>query len=335
MNHQKFYSSSLIEAVNQMKEKLGDDAVIISTKRIENDKLSVSSTLFEITAVESSNFREDENLITLSNKFSATSENYSPGLKQELLLEVEDKLKRTDIENEIIKEIKERLLTYIKFLNKDNIDEFIISIIASMLSFSNSASLNPKKRIFLFGKSNSGKTTVAQKIICQILKNEKRKIIYKNIAESNNRLRLEDAKKLFPANTIIEKMNLNEFIIHQKDNYTNNFEIIEFENDSLEKMSNSIAKKILINSSVFLVEKINSAIISSDYRERLKMKLNYHGIILTNLDEITTHGGILNIVRKTGKPIYYLSSGSGAETDLFDAEPELTAKLIYTGSIYG
>lgn len=335
MNHQKFYSSSLIEAVNQMKEKLGDDAVIISTKRIENDKLSVSSTLFEITAVESSNFREDENLINLSNKFSATSENYSPGLKQELLLEVEDKLKRTDIENEIIKEIKERLLTYIKFLNKDNIDEFIISIIASMLSFSNSASLSPQKRIFLFGKSNSGKTTVAQKIIYQILKNEKRKIIYKNITESNNRLRLEDAKKLFPANTIIEKMNLNEFIIHQKNNYTNNFELIEFENDSLEKMSNSIAKKILINSSVFLVEKINSAIISSDYRERLKMKLNYHGIILTNLDEITTHGGILNIVRKTGKPIYYLSSGSGAETDLFDAEPELTAKLIYTGSIYG
>lgn len=334
MKQQKFYSSSLIDAVNQMKEKLGDDAVIISTKRIEVDNLKGSPTLFEITAVESGTLQEARNLINISNKFSVTNDNYSPGLNHEMILDAEDKLKRTDIEDDIIKEIIDRLLMYGKFLTKENIDEFIVSIITSMISLYELKDLGTQNRIILFGKSGAGKTTVARKIIKQLLKNEKRQIIYRNITESSNRLSIKVEKKLFPQNTSIEKMNLNEFMVHQKNNYSENFELIEFENDSSAKMSNSLSKELLNDSSVLLVEKINSAIISSDYREMLKMKLNFDGIILTNLDEITTHGGILNIVKKTRKPIYYLLSGSGVETELFEAEPEIMAKLIYTGSLY-
>ncbi len=334
MNLQKFYSSSLIEAVNQMKEKLGDDAVIISTKKIENNELKSSSTLFEITAVESSTFQDDRNSKTVSNKNSTTSESYSPELNNDLIFEVKEKLKKTDIEDGIIKEIIDRLLMYGKFLTKENIDEFIVSIIASLLSLYELKDLGKQNRIILFGKSGAGKTTVVRKIMKQLATNEKRQIIYRNITESNDRFNIEDEKKLLPPNIFAEKMNLSEFMNHHKKNYSENFELIEFENDSLEKISSSLAEEIFHDSSLLLVEKINSAIISSDYREMLRMKLNYDGIILTNLDEITTHGGILNIVKKARKPIYYLSSGSGSEDDLLEAEPEITAKLIYTGSLY-
>lgn len=336
MNYYKFYSSSLIEAVSQMKNQLGEDAVIISTKRIDSNNVKEKTFLFEIIAAEYNDYVDEELVSNDAKKSEYNGEIYSLKRSEVLFREINYKLTKSDIDDEIIKSILIQLRSYEKFINKENIDDFTVSIIASMLTFPGSKFSDKNNKIALFGNCKSGKTTVAAKMINKLINEKYPHFRYTNVADSNSDLDIEKTKRIFPESTEIKFMNVNDFIFLDENLDPDVFDVVEFENDILSKVdSKSQLNKILKNYSVFLIEKTNSVKNNIELFFDLAKSIDFTGLIFTHLDEISTHGRILNFVLQAQKPISFLSFGSNSNSDLLQADPELTAKLIYSGSIYG
>ena len=58
-------------------------------------------------------------------------------------------------------------------------------------------------------------------------------------------------------------------------------------------------------------------------------------VLFTKLDETRTYGGVFGIVRKSGLPLSYLSTGQNVPEDLEVATPERVADLVLGGSLKG
>ena len=55
---------------------------------------------------------------------------------------------------------------------------------------------------------------------------------------------------------------------------------------------------------------------------------NYDALVFTKLDETTSYGTIFNVVKATGKPLTYVTTGQNVPDDIEAAVPETIAKLI-------
>ncbi len=57
-------------------------------------------------------------------------------------------------------------------------------------------------------------------------------------------------------------------------------------------------------------------------------QLNYNGVILTKLDETSTYGSILNILRSSGKPLSYVTIGQSVPDDIKVMTADEISKII-------
>lgn len=209
MQIKKYTAPTLKEAMERMKEELGDEAVVLSTKSIEGDAVLGQQKTFEITAgieddydvakdiqekprhTKPQGFEGELKKLTEkiygANKAAEESKRSEPNEKKpkpkkrfeapilEEFKEVRDVLLQREVEEPIVDAIIKQLNKYSGLINSDNIDSYVISTLASMIN-TEGFEVNRKQKpkvISLVGPTGVGKTTCIAKlaVISKILHN--------------------------------------------------------------------------------------------------------------------------------------------------------------------
>lgn len=374
MQIKKFSAATLKEAISLMKAELGDEAVILSTRVIEGDARLGKHKLFEVTCgmeddydsspkvepqktvrpkAEPKNFETELKKLTqkiygVSSEEPAEKPVTKANKKNNIeiipakneLKEIADTLLDRDIDKNVVNTIIEQLNRYSAFLTPDNIDNYVISTISSMIStskFEVKKSQKPKV-ISLIGPTGVGKTTCIAKlaVISKIL----HKLDVGLISIDTYRLGALDQLRIFSEVSNIDLL-------------------IAYEPSEMPKMLSKFKKKDLVfidtvgrsqknttllkgikdfidvvnTDEIYLVLNTTSSTKTMfDVANKFKF-LNFNGLIFTKLDEAVTYGNILNVSNKFNVPIKYLTNGQVIPDDILAAEPEFIANMIYTGKI--
>ncbi|QQS35494.1 MAG: flagellar biosynthesis protein FlhF [Ignavibacteriales bacterium] len=374
MQIKKFVAPTLKDATEQMKSELGSDSLILSTRIIEGNNKYGKKKMFEVTAGIEDTFdkmpgmkhtaveeAEDEKsfareLKNLSEKiyaekdkqrrkvvqerlpvFDEISDNGNSDIEKELK-EIVDTLLLREVQKPIITSILNQLKKYKSFLHSSNIDNYVVSSIASMIpttSFQLVKRDNPKI-VALVGPTGVGKTTCIAKlaVISKILHN----LNIGLISIDTYRLGAIDQLRIFSEVSNIDML-------------------VAYEPDDIPKLINQFKKKDLIfidtagrsqkNKEYLLKTKqyLDAAKVDETYlvmsatsttktlfdvAENFKL-FNYKALMFTKIDEAVALGNVLNMVSNFKVPTIFLANGQVIPDDIISADAEFIAKMIYTG----
>jgi flagellar biosynthesis protein FlhF len=376
MQIKKFIAPTLKQASSQMKQELGSDAVILGTRVLYGNNSCSSNRMFELTAgieeKEQVFMYENSGKTT---KINRSENNFSDAIKElsskifinpvsrnaslnqrELnlshpkvaveadvnidkeLKEIVDTLFNREVQKPIISSILDQLKKYKSFLHRTNIDSYVLSSIASIIStakFEVNKKGRPKK-VALVGPTGVGKTTCIAKlaVISKILHN----LDVGLISIDTYRLGAIDQLRIFSEISNIEML-------------------VAYELSDIPKLLNSFKKKDIIfidtagrsQRNIDQLEKTNEflsaakdddtyLVLSStgttknlyDVADKFKL-FQYNSIIFTKIDEAVTFGNILNVVTNFDTPVSFLSNGQVIPDDIISADPEFIANMVYTG----
>ncbi|MFA8341687.1 MAG: flagellar biosynthesis protein FlhF [Rhodothermaceae bacterium] len=366
MQIKKYTAHTLKEAMEKMKLDLGGEAVVLSTKVLNKN---AKEKLFEITAgIEHQPEKEvsvkKEEKYFKENKHGFTKE--LEDLSKKIIKEREEFRKRTDTVDRTIsddlsqdfdeileiltareidlnnaRKVIEQLHKYEKFLNKENLDQYVISTLGAMIP-TEAFEINKNSRpniISLVGPTGVGKTTCIAKlaVISKILHN----LDIGLITIDTYRLGAIDQLKIFS-----EISNIDFLVAYDPDDLRKSVDKFKKKDivfiDTVGRSQNNTAllqdiKKILsvVNiDETYLV--LNSSTASRnliDIASKFEV-LNYDAFIFTKLDEAVSFGSIFNVVNAFNKPIKYLTNGQVIPDDIIAADSEFISNLIYTGKIH-
>jgi len=375
MQIKKFIAPTLKQASLQMKKELGSDAVILGTRVLYGNNAGGSNKMFELTAgIEEERVMEfsaskkisnpgrtekkySDEIQKLSNKIfiNPVSKNQPVSKKtpktapanttakneaniDRELKEIVDTLFNREVQKPIISSILTQLKKYKNFLHPTNIDSYVQSSIASIIStakFEVHKKGRPKK-VALVGPTGVGKTTCIAKlaVISKILHN----LDVGLISIDTYRLGALDQLRIFSEISNIEML-------------------VAYEPSDIPKLLNSFKKKDIIfidtagrsqkNTDQLAKTKefLTAANVSDTYlvlsstgttknlydvADKFKL-FNYNSVIFTKIDEAVTFGNILNIVTNFDIPVSFLSNGQVIPDDIISADPEFIANMVYTG----
>ena len=374
MQIKKFKALSLKEAISQMKEALGDEAVVLSTKVIEGDLKLGKRKEFEVTAgfddepkvkdfliddneipMQKSNKDFESELKKLTNKiYGATSASKDKKNEHEIISaeklknkkafndyqEIIDILKHKEVDDLLINTIVNQLKKYSMFLNKENLDNYVVSTISSMIPTSEFKVTKGKspKTIALIGPTGVGKTTCIAKlaVISKILHN----LDIGLISIDTYRLGALDQLKIFAEvsnidfmvayepsemKTLMQKLRKKDLVFIDTVGRSQ-------KNTSLLKGINDYLNQVNIDEKYLVMSTTSTSKNMIDVADKFKA-LRYDGFVFTKIDEAVTYGNILNLVSKFNVPIKYLTNGQVITDDIIAADSEFIANLIYTGSV--
>lgn len=368
MQIKKYIAPTLKEALESMKEELGDEAIVLSTRILEaNSKLN-HEKMFELTAglefetpksskeiVEKklsfeeelqsiSQKMEKKETIPVEKKRDVRLEAYDKGKiserSKDLFAKIKELLEERDVDKETVERITGQLNKYSAFINEDNYEEHLISVLSAMIPTSG-FELSKKgvpKIICLAGPTGVGKTTCIAKlaVISKILHNLEIGLI----SLDTYRLGAIDQLKIFsdisnidlmvayePADLVqmIEKFKKKDIIFIDTAGRSQNNKTLLDDIKKFLAVTRIDEMYLVLNSS-------SSSKTLIDVAQKFKI-LNYNGIILTKLDEAVSYGSLLNLVEKIQVPIKYLTNGQVIPDDILAADPEFIAHLILTGKI--
>ncbi|MCH7962696.1 MAG: flagellar biosynthesis protein FlhF [Bacteroidetes bacterium] len=375
MQVKKYIAPTLKSATEQMKNEMGDEALILSTRVIRESGYP-GQKMFELTAGiedvvtyhETSNHTEakkeeiyksfEEELQKISNKVFKNSTEIEDQIGVRKLREKTDaeietpqsfksivektikKLEEEEIEKLIIKKIILQLKKYGKIIYTSNLDNHIISSIASMIptkEFNVSKGLNPKV-VSLVGPTGVGKTTCIAKlaIISKILHN----LDVGLISIDTYRIGALDQLKVFSDVSNIDMLvayepkDLNEIMkqFSSKD-------VVFIDTAGRSQKNDEFltkAKEFLTNANVDETYLVMSATSSTktllDIADKFTI-FNYDSVIFSKIDEGVAFGNLLNLITKINVPSIFLTNGQVIPDDIISADAGYMAKLIYTGKV--
>ena len=374
MQIKKFRAASLKDAISLMKEQLGEEAVVLSTKVYEGDLKLGKKKEFEITAgfddePKTKDFLIDDNepisfpnssknfeteLKKLTNKiYGAANQTKEKKPEKEIISaeklknkkafsdfqEVIDILKYKEVDDLLINTIVNQLKKYSMFLNKENIDNYVLSTISSMIPTSEFKITKGKtpKTIALIGPTGVGKTTCIAKlaVISKILHN----LDIGLISIDTYRLGALDQLKIFA-----EVSNIDFLVAYEPSEMKSLMQKLKKKdlvfidtvgrsqkNTSLLKGINDYLNEVNIDEKYLVMSTTSTTKNMIDVADKFK-SIKYDGFVFTKIDEAVTYGNILNVVNKFNTPIKYLTNGQVIPDDIIAADPDFIANLIYTGS---
>ncbi len=367
MQIKKFIAPTLKDATAQMKEELGSEAVILSTRVVEDGN---RKKMFEIVAGIDSRIAPKEEpapvqkeqkqssfeaeLKKLSEKIynspvSAVSEmpkqEKPPKPEAESFLEKElkeivDVLLYREVQKSIVTVILNQLKKYKSVLNPENIDSYVLSSIASLVS---TTAFELKKRgtpkiVSLVGPTGVGKTTCIAKlaVISKILQN----LDVGLISIDTYRLGAIDQLRTFSEISDIELLvayeasEMPELIkkLKKKD-----IIFIDTAGRSQKNLSNLEKTKEFLDAagthdSFLVLSATSSSKNLIDVAERFRL-FNYSSIMFTKIDEAVSYGNILNTSVATNTPITFLTNGQIIPDDIISADSDFIAKMVLTGKV--
>ncbi len=378
MQIKKFVAPTLKEATAQMKKELGDDAIVLSTRIIDNDPRYKNKRMFEITTGIEDNYDRStqtqkqneveeqsksfaDELKNLSEKIFSTQQKKEVKPEPEFaakteikkvikednqiiereLKEIAETLVYREVQKRIVGTIIEQLQKYSDFLQPSNIDNYVISTIASMIP-TGGFELNKKHKptvIALVGPTGVGKTTCIAKlaVISKILHN----LDIGLITLDTYRLGAIDQLKIFSEVSNIElrvayeHKEITKFIQEFKKKdivFIDTAGRSQNNTESLKETQKALSYAPFVDEIYLALSTTGTTKHMLDAAEKFKI-LNYNGIIFTKLDEAVSFGNILNVAVNTNVPIKYLTNGQVIPDDIIAADAEFIANMIYTGKI--
>jgi len=363
----KFYGRSLKDATEKMKEQLGGDAVIMSTRVVEKEEDGISKKYFEIisgfeeeqTSVKElltkkeTNVNKDTSFIAPQNKKiePQVEKSFVPKPPQSKKMSTDDKdifkkemeavlatLKQRDLN----KDVFDRVVSYLKkskdFLRLENLDNFVLTSLGSLIKTKDFAvkERNAGKVISIVGPTGVGKTTCIAKLaaISKIIHNLDIGII----SIDTYRLGAIDQLRIFS-----EISNVDMLVAYEPEDMPQLIEKLKHKDlifidttgrsqrnlDELNKMK-EFFNDIRIDET-YLALSLTSAMKNlHDAAEKFEM-FDYDSFIFTKVDEAVTHGNMLNLSYRYQKPIVYITNGQIIPDDILSADSDYIARLIYNG----
>lgn len=362
----KYYGRSLKDATERMKEQLGSEAVIMSTRVVEKEEGGINRKYFEIT----SGYEEDqaqlkqilknqktelpkkimpnsqkENLEAKDNKPSTLKPFQKAKLSKEDSTEFKKEMKTvfdTLKQKDLNKDVFDRVINYLKksenFLTLANLDNFVLTSLGSLIKTKNFAvkERNAGKVISIVGPTGVGKTTCIAKLaaISKIIHNLDIGII----SIDTYRLGAIDQLRIFS-----EISNVDMLVAYEPKDMPGLIKKLKHKDlifidttgrsqrnlEELKKMK-EFFENIEVDET-YLALSLTSAMKNLyDAAEKFEM-FNYDSLIFTKIDEAVTHGNMLNLSYRYQKPIVYITNGQIIPDDILSADSDYIAKLIYNG----
>jgi flagellar biosynthesis protein FlhF len=360
MQIKKYSGSSLKEASDKMKMELGDEAIILSSRLLEN---LPGRKLYEITAGIESSY--DYQIIKESpNPERTVKKNRDKELSEKLLmvkklsekqpetdgkvmLSQTDKLKKLielllnhELNKKIVTTVIDELKKYKEFLHSSNIDNYVLSSLSSLVpihKFSFSHGKNPFV-VALIGPTGVGKTTCIAKLaaISKIIHN----LDVGLISTDTYRLGAIDQLKIFS-----EISNIDMLVAYEPEDMSKAYETFRKKDiifidtaGRSQKNSEQLAKTqeflktINVDESYLVMSATSSTKTLNDIAEKFEL-FNPKAAIFTKLDEAAAFGNIINIASGHNLPVVYLSNGQVIPDDIIAANADFIANIAYKGRI--
>lgn len=371
MQIKKFVASTLKEALDNLRTELGENALVLSSRVVDDKSAIGHRKVFEVVAgiddngskIEfiNSNSKNDKPskdkfdieidklkkaiLSTKKIENSETKPSSKAGPVKENLLKLNETFERiskelinNDVSASIVKMITSQVSSQLPMMKNNNIDKFYLSTISSLIltkDFEVKKS-DRTKIISVVGPTGVGKTTCIAKLalISKII----HKLNVGIISLDTYRLGALDQLKIFSEISEIDFL-------------------VAYKPEEISALLNKFKKKDLVfldtagrsqNNGKMLSE-IQNSLAQIQIDETLLVlsltnstknlfdvakkfePLKYNGIIFTKLDEAASFGNIINVVNKFNVPVKFLTNGQTIPDDIIAADSDFIANIIFTG----
>ena len=366
MQIKKFKAKTLKEAIAEMKNEFGEEAIVLTTKVIDNFENGLEQKLFEITAGidEQETFavvekkREEAKVQDFQSEMKKMTEKIygissaeknenrekrilrTENMANEDIGKIKADLLEKDLKLEIVDTIIEKITQYAPFVDKENREDYILSTIGSLIptsDFELSKQSKPKV-ISLVGPTGVGKTTCIAKlaVISKILHN----LDIGLISIDTYRLGALDQLKIFS-----EISNIDFLVAYEPADITKfmkkfkNKDIVFIDtvgrsqkNTKLLNSINDFLHKVKVDETYLVLNSTSDYKVMLDVATKFKV-LNYDALVFSKLDEAISFGNIVNLVNEINIPIKYLTNGQVIPDDIIAADSEFIANMVYTGKL--
>ena len=350
----KYIVSNMSDAMLKIKNDLGSEATIISSKKIKKPGIFgfFKERMIEVTAAceKKSEIKEEVNKkdnqyevqsqindlkkmieglsrnIVSSSVETAVTKNYKYNLIEQLLHEGVDELFLSEIENSI----KFLIESSDQKVSEEDINQRILSSVENLIQIKNETDDRIK---VLVGPTGVGKTTTIAKLASMYTLYKKKKVGL--ITLDTYRIGAVEQLKTYaeilniPFEVVISSSDVENALNNMKccdvifvdttgRNGKNHMQISEIKN-IISKFNPSSVDLVVStttkdNDIKFIIENYSS--------------LDYNSIILTKVDETNTYGGIINSLYYSNKPISYICTGQDVPSDIFIPTKEKIINLL-------
>lgn len=358
MKLRKYLANNVKDAMYQVKQDLGSDAIILSTRRIRSGGIFglFSRNMIEVTAA--SDIQPSDSGASPEKKHGNLEKDVrelkslllgfqNPGAENGRDTHLINKMKMILKENEVESHlINEMCLNALERLNGRELkeearvrSEIKQEIIKHMAFFKNTNTTRPQILAFV-GPTGVGKTTSIAKLAADLIINQKKKIAL--ITTDTYRIAAVEQLK-----TYADIMNLPvEVVYTPEDLKTSLKKYKDFDNVLVDTSGISPKNKFQMIELKGLLETCEPhdvfLVMSASTRTKDLKKIyddykmfNVNGLIFTKLDETYVYGALLNITNYARCPLEYITTGQTVPDDIERAELDKVAKIILGESGYG
>jgi flagellar biosynthesis protein FlhF len=367
MQIKKYTAVSLRQATNMMKDELGSDAVILSTKVIQKDNkkfyeltAGIEKTLIENKSNEQSKLSFLEELSRVSKEFSTEKNNkvnqkritqtykQSEPTKQkkvvsksidDALKKVIENLKDKEVQKSVIVSIMEQMKKYKNFLQHDNVENYSRTCLSSMILTKNfDVKPGQKKIVALVGTTGVGKTTTIAKLA--LIAKMVNKLNVGLISIDTFRLGAIDQLQSFADVSKIDLLvaytpdEMPELIKRFAKKDVIFIDTVGRSQNKSEQLKQNLdfLNKVAIDETLLVISSTSSYRTMLDSVNKFKM-FKFNGFIFTKTDEAPVLGNIVNLLTKTGIPVSFITNGQVIPDDIISADAENISNLIYQGNL--
>ncbi|NWF88866.1 MAG: flagellar biosynthesis protein FlhF [Ignavibacteriaceae bacterium] len=377
MQIKKYCAPTLKEATHLMKQEFGPEAIILGTRTI-SDQSDTRKVMYEITAgLESFEFKKEikekaKSVAAKStSKFSDELEKISAQVynsgnrtkdkikeiynqpsetheqKQIEKSSIELRMKKIfsdltdrEVQKSVILSIMEQLKKYQNFLSEENIENYAITSLSSLI-LTKEFDMNIKNKckvVSLVGPTGVGKTTTIAKLalIAKII----HKLDVGLISIDTYRLGAVDQLRSFA------DVSHTDFLVAYEPNDMQKImkkfakkDIVFIDtvgrspkNSDQLQTNQDFLSRIKVDETYLVLSATNSIKNLIEASNKFKM-FDFSSFILTKVDEAVVHGNIVNLITKTGKPVSFLTNGQVIPDDILAADSDFIAKLIFTNQL--
>ena len=255
---------------------------------------------------------------------------------KEIIKNLSDK----EVQKSVVLSVMEQLKKYKNFLSKDNLDNYVQTVLGSLIQ-TKSLDLNVKKQnkvIALVGPTGVGKTTTIAKLalIAKII----HKLDVGLISIDTYRLGAIDQLKSFADvshTDFLVAYESDEMPALMKKFAKKDIVFIDtvgrnHKNDAQLKSNLDFLSSVKIDETFLVLSAASSTRNLVEIAKKFKM-FNYSSFIISKIDEAVVHGNIINLSTKTGSPIAFLTNGQTIPDDIISADKDYIANLIYTSQL--
>lgn len=255
---------------------------------------------------------------------------------KEIIKNLSDK----EVQKSVVLSVMEQLKKYKNFLSKDNLDNYVQTVLGSLIQ-TKSLDLNVKKQnkvIALVGPTGVGKTTTIAKLalIAKII----HKLDVGLISIDTYRLGAIDQLKSFADvshTDFLVAYEPEEMPALMKKFAKKDIVFIDtvgrnHKNDAQLKSNLDFLSSVKIDETFLVLSAASSTRNLVEIAKKFKM-FNYSSFIISKIDEAVVHGNIINLSTKTGSPIAFLTNGQTIPDDIISADKDYIANLIYTSQL--